>query len=268
MVIIKRFLHILKAIVTPGEFYFFHALAFVALFALNIFRAKKCGTTKAKSALMTVLIYSFGYAFMLFLFWVETGIWGGQNNVRIFAWMPIITFPVGLLIKMDWRDICDMIAPCLCINQGIAHFGCIGAGCCYGYPWDGPIAIYNSELGYKCFPIQPIEAVTALIITAVLLVYEYKHNYKSRGTSYALMLVTFGPTRFLFEFLRDNEKVFWHISSLALHALFMTVVGIVGLILLPKYDAFVTKKAEEKARMERKRRRDKALRRKKAKNKR
>ena len=42
----------------------------------------------------------------------------------------------------------------------------------------------------------------------------------------------FGSSRFLFEFLRDNSKMFWGISNLAIHALFMFFVGVVWLIIL------------------------------------
>jgi prolipoprotein diacylglyceryltransferase len=45
------------------------------------------------------------------------------------------------------------------------------------------------------------------------------------------MLVLFGSTRFLFEFLRDNEKMFWGISNLAIHALFMFVVGVIWIVI-------------------------------------
>jgi prolipoprotein diacylglyceryltransferase len=36
----------------------------------------------------------------------------------------------------------------------------------------------------------------------------------------------FGSTRFLLEFARDNEKLFWGISNLAIQAFIMLVVGI------------------------------------------
>ena len=61
-----------------------------------------------------------------------------------------------------------------------------------------------------------------------------KRNYVPDGLEYPVMLVLFGSTRFLFEFLRDNEKMFWGISNLAIHALFMFVVGIIWIIVAKK----------------------------------
>lgn len=52
--------------------------------------------------------------------------------------------------------------------------------------------------------------------------------------SYPLMLILFGFTRFLCEFLRDNYKVFGNISNIALHAAFMFIVGVVWLLVLRK----------------------------------
>ena len=82
------------------------------------------------------------------------------------------------------------------------------------------------------FPIQPIEALTAVAIVVFLFVRSKKKQYEPDGYEYPLMLVLFGSTRFLFEFLRDNDKMFWGISNLAIHALFMFVVGLIWIIIL------------------------------------
>ena len=54
------------------------------------------------------------------------------------------------------------------------------------------------------------------------------------------MLILFGSTRFILEFFRDNNKVFLGLSDLALHALFMTIVGI------SVYTAIIAKENEKK----------------------
>ena len=48
------------------------------------------------------------------------------------------------------------------------------------------------------------------------------------------MLIIFGSTRFVCEFLRDNDKLFLGISNLALHALLMFIVGIIALVIINK----------------------------------
>ena len=54
-----------------------------------------------------------------------------------------------------------------------------------------------------------------------------KRNYEPDGLAYPLMLMLFGYSRFLLEFLRDNQKVVFGVSTLAIHALFMALVGTV-----------------------------------------
>ena len=59
---------------------------------------------------------------------------------------------------------------------------------------------------------------------------EKKNDFKVTGEYYPFMLILFGYSRFLLEFLRDNQKLFLGISSLAIHALVMGVVGTIWLI--------------------------------------
>lgn len=50
------------------------------------------------------------------------------------------------------------------------------------------------------------------------------------------MLMMFGYTRFLFEFARDNDKLFLNISELALHALLAGIVGTVSYFVVKRYN--------------------------------
>lgn len=208
-------------------YYSFHALAFVALFLLLLWLAPKYGITRPKVALAAVLIYVSAYAWMLILFWVESGFksFGGQNIVRIFIWLPVFTFLYSKLLKINWRSMCDMVAPCLTLNHGIAHIACIFAGCCYGYETDSPIGIYNANFDKYLFPIQLVEAAVALAITGYLIYRIVKNKYQTTGDLYPIMLILFGSTRFVLEFFRDNDKILFGISGLALHALLAFVVG-------------------------------------------
>ena len=49
------------------------------------------------------------------------------------------------------------------------------------------------------------------------------------------MLMLFGYTRFFFEFARNNEKLFWGISELALHALLAGIVGTVSYFIVKNH---------------------------------
>ena len=75
------------------------------------------------------------------------------------------------------------------------------------------------------FPTQPIEACVAVAVVIYVLIRQKKLNYAPDGLTYPIMLMLFGYSRFLLEFLRDNHKVLFGISDLGIHALIMGLVG-------------------------------------------
>ena len=162
---------------------------------------------------------------MFFLYWAESGFknWGGNNIVRIFIWVPVIAYPFCKWMKIDWLTACEFLAPCPAMVQGISHYGCIFEGCCYGYPLS--FGIWNPALGYNTFPIQIVEACVAVAVVLFCLQRQKDNGYTADGLTYPIMLMLFGYSRFFLEFLRDNDKLFFGISGLALHALLMAVIG-------------------------------------------
>ena len=132
--------NIIEAIYKAGLSQVFYNIfffgGFVGLTTYNLIVAKKYGLKKWKALLFTVIVYSVSVAWMFFLYWAETGfkVFGGNNIVRIFIWVPVFAYPAAKLLKIDYLTGCDFISPCVCINHGIAHLGCIFAGCCYSYP--------------------------------------------------------------------------------------------------------------------------------------
>lgn len=189
-----------------------------------------------KTGVFAVLVYTSTLLWMFFLYWADSGFksWGGNNIVRVFWWLGVFVFPVSKLLKLDYWKSLDFVSPCLCINHGIAHFGCIFAGCCHGYPCEW--GLYSNNAGHRCFPTQPIEAIIALGIAALIWWREKKKGYGQGvdGLSFPIMLMLFGYSRFFLEFLRDNDKLFWGISGLALHALLNAVIGTVSYFIIKR----------------------------------
>ena len=205
----------------------FFALGFVAVFLYAGFSGRHYGLKRGKSLLFVLLVYTISVIWMFFQCWVENGFrgWGGNNIVRTFVWVPVAVWLVGKIMKIDWSRGCDFVAPCVPLVQAVAHWGCIFTGCCHGYPCDW--GIYNPMLDEKVFPCPPLEALVALVVVIIVCRYEKKRNYEPDGLAYPMMLMLFGYSRFLLEFLRDNQKIAFGISTLALHALFMAFVGTV-----------------------------------------
>ena len=207
-------------------YYGFHVMGFVFVFLFNAWYGRRRNIPIWKSTVTTIIVYSVTYVWIYILYWFESGFknFGGNNIVRGFIYIPLIAYPVAKMLKINWTKMCDFIAPCVCLTQGISHIGCIFVGCCAGYPSNW--GIYNHRYNGTAFPVQIFEAATALVIFAVLLYLNKRNNYKTNGKSFPLMLILFGSTRFLWEFARNNEKLWLGCSSLAFHALFMCVIGL------------------------------------------
>lgn len=213
-------------------YYGFQLLALIAVLVFAVWYGNKLNLGVWKSIAIVAIVYPLGDLWKRVLFWIESGFqsFGGENNVRLFIYVPLIAYFVAVLMRIDRKKMCDFLAPCMILTQGVGHWGCIFGGCCQGYPMSW--GLYNIDTGLTHFPIQPIEAIGALLIVAYLLYRTKKLNYKPDGLQYPIMLILFGSTRFVFEFFRDNEKIFLGVSSLAFHALFACLIGVFAYIMI------------------------------------
>ena len=211
---------------TPLYDFFFAAGGFAMLY-FCFSNAKNYKIPLSKAIPFVLIVYTLTNVWSFLLFWIESGFqnYGGNNIVRIFVWVPLIAMPFCKLFKLDFKTMCDYMAPVVCAHHSVSHFGCIFGGCCYGYPWEN--GIYNHMLGYNTFPNQPVEALVAVGIVLYIWLLEKRNNFKVTGRYYPLMLILFGYSRFLLEFARDNDKLFLGVSNLAIHALIAGVVGTV-----------------------------------------
>lgn len=210
-------------------YYLFWFLGLIAVLVVGYFTGKKYGYSFVKSMLYVVLAVLIGYI----LLWVTSLIVGGGklaglNFVRIVTVLPLAIFLITLLFKDSLGKVADFIAPLLAIFHGVTHLGCIFEGCCHGFPAEW--GLYSNEVQAVCFPSQPIEAVSSLLIAVALLI--MMKCKVQEGRLYAWYLILFGGTRFVWEFFRDNDKIWLGISELAIHALIAFIVGLGVLIAL------------------------------------
>lgn len=208
-------------------------------------------------AINTALFF-LGYLLMQFLKWLETGEWGGINNVRGFIYLTLFILPLAKLLRLDIKKAFDALAPAIMVTHAVGHTGCFFAGCCYGYPAEH--GIYNPMTNTVLFPITFIEMLATFVVIA-LLVLRCKHKkYECDGLAYPWMCVAFGISRFFIEYGRDNEKLWNGISSLAFHALFMALVGAVWLCVVAYRKKLVEiqeKKSAKRARLHSRKKRKK-----------
>lgn len=211
-------------------YYGFHVLGFITVLGYILFFAPKYGFKLGKATALTALAYGSMYIWMLALKLIMTGS-GGQNIVRAFVFLPLFTVAYAKALKLDVKKSLDLVAAAPCIVQAVSHIGCVWAGCCASWlrvDW----GIYNDIAHAKLFPVQICESITAAIIAAMLIAMIVKDKYQGNSNTMPVMLILFGLTRFLWEFMRDNKKLFCSISELALWAIGMAIVGGVWLMMI------------------------------------
>ncbi len=111
------------------------------------------------------------------------------------------------------------VVPFIPLGHAVGRIGCVMAGCCHGFAYDGPFALYypnavsglDPTQGY--FPIQLLEALCNCIVCLVLLFLSKKER-----RSYALLFAYFALyaiERFVLEFFRGDtvRGIFFSLSS-------------------------------------------------------
>ncbi|MDO4384883.1 MAG: prolipoprotein diacylglyceryl transferase [Clostridia bacterium] len=97
------------------------------------------------------------------------------------------------------------IVPCIPLGHAFGRLGCFFGGCCYGMPYDGPLAVRFPAAGVTepVFPVQLLEALINLVIFILLILYTRKS--RPRGYSLYLYLLLYSVSRFTLEFLRGDK---------------------------------------------------------------
>ncbi|WP_435008373.1 prolipoprotein diacylglyceryl transferase [Tundrisphaera lichenicola] len=124
-----------------------------------------------------------------------------------------------------FRAMCDAVAPSLAIGIALGRVGCFLNGCCFGGVCDLPWAItfpsgslpwtHHVEAGWilpeatRSLAIHPAQIYAVLdgLILLVLLTAYYPRRRRD-GEVMALLMVCYPATRFLIEWLRDDEGAF------------------------------------------------------------
>lgn len=108
------------------------------------------------------------------------------------------------ILKINVESVESCIIPYIPLGHAIGRIGCLFAGCCYGFPYNGAFAVSTTwDTGHATyFPIQAMEAFFNLLIMAVLLFYTKKKRFKYSVVSFYLIMYSF--LRFCLEFFRGD----------------------------------------------------------------
>lgn len=109
------------------------------------------------------------------------------------------------MLKMQIGTLEMCVVPYIPLGHAIGRIGCLLAGCCYGFSYQGIFAV-STKLnpgGGTFFPIQCVEAVCNLLIMEILLLYAKKKRSNYSITS--LYLIMYSALRFFIEFFRGDD---------------------------------------------------------------
>ena len=128
------------------------------------------------------------------------------------------------------------VVPFVPLGHAIGRVGCVLAGCCHGFAYDGPLALYypNSVLGLSpeqgYFPVQILEALGNLGICGFLLWYEKRMK---RVTELIFVyLGLYATFRFFLEILRGDAArgVWYHLSTSQIISILLLMISTVGFL--------------------------------------
>lgn len=143
---------------------------------------------------------------------------------------------IGIRVsKCDFVLVEDSVVPFIPLGHAIGRMGCVMAGCCYGFPYAGPFALYypnaisglSPEQGY--FPVQILEALINIGICLWLL---YLGRKRYRATFLLFWyLALYAVSRFFLEMLRgDAIRGVWHtVSTSQMISIVLFLVSIAGM---------------------------------------
>ena len=112
------------------------------------------------------------------------------------------------MYKLSFIHYTDLFAVVVPLGHACGRVGCLFGGCCYGQPYDGPLAwtyhdtIGNAPQGVPLFPIQGLEAALLMVLFVVLLVVHWRRP--PLGTTTAVYLCAYAVMRFVLEYFRGD----------------------------------------------------------------
>jgi phosphatidylglycerol:prolipoprotein diacylglycerol transferase len=122
------------------------------------------------------------------------------------GWLAVEIAKRKLGIK---RSSGDMFALALAAGEVFGRIGCYFNGCCYGAECDLPWAVFQH--GALRHPAQIYSAITAAAIFGVLI---WRWKAAHEGETFRLYLLLFGASRFLIEFTRYRETLYFGLSPM------------------------------------------------------
>lgn len=161
----------------------------------------------------------------IFAIWHGGLVWyGGFAGGFLAAWL------YTRVHRLSFIGVLDHLAPYLALGHGIGRIGCFLNGCCYGRVTESGCGVVFPGHTEAVLPTQLFEAAGLFIIAISLILLERRGIGKRPGQAAGAYLVLYGVLRFIIEFYRGDQAVFW--LGLTLQQLISAGLFALGLIFL------------------------------------
>jgi phosphatidylglycerol:prolipoprotein diacylglycerol transferase len=108
----------------------------------------------------------------------------------------------------------DVLVPPTALGFAVSKVGCLLAGCCYGRPWDSPLAVTIAHMHTRALestvPVRLLEMGFSLVLAGLALwaLLAPRPGLRLRdGSIFAAYLAAASLARFLFGFLRGGYEI-------------------------------------------------------------
>ena len=156
-----------------------------------------------------IAYYIFSYGVGRLFSELKNGNFSGFSDAGLVFYGGLIGGIIGALlaIKLNRYDFdihVNAITPCIPLGHAFGRIGCLLAGCCYGMPYDGCLAVHSAFVDSQqtIFPIQLIESVCNIALFVILILYTKKP--KKGLQTLSLYLASYSIIRFVIEFFRGD----------------------------------------------------------------
>lgn len=163
------------------------------------------------------------------------------GNGFVFYGSLLFAIPTMLLFfqinKLPLLPMLDIAAILACITHGLGRLGCFMAGCCYGVPTNGPVAVtftdlkaHAEPLNTPLHPTQLYASIYIAMIAVVLLI--IKRHQKFQGQLFMLYLMMYSIGRSVIEIYRGDISRGYVIGDIVTNSQFFSAVVFIAALVI------------------------------------
>ena len=152
----------------------------------------------------------------------------------------VLGYLVGVKIaNCSFHDFLNVFAFVIPYIHAWGRVGCFCAGCCYGIPYEGPLAVHYSNpvsdvpCGPGIFPVQILEALLLFAFAFWVLLMLLRHAELVSASLFLYYTLYYSLVRFGLEYLRHDKSrgFFWIFSTSQWISLFIFLISVTILVL-------------------------------------